>query len=353
MNNDFLKVLAAPIQERRGLFLASANRLGVPLGNIEKDFWVCWILDLLFNSRKANEFRLLFKGGTSLSKAHSLISRFSEDIDITVFREDINQNIPIEELERLSGKQQRKYLDNIKTACQEYIKNQLKPHLESQIKYVFENFDNGEEIPSIILDQTDSSQQTILVRYPSVDIKQNDYIVPAVKIESGAKSALDPHQSITISPYVSQEIIGAKLDVNNVITIDAERTFWDKVIILHGIRRWYDLKGILRQNGHRFSRHYYDINQLMNSNVIDSAKSNSNLAIDCIRHAQMFFNSPGLDLKSACSGSYSLVPIGEMKEILMRDYQAMQGMIFGDIPDFSEIIDSIYFLECELNKKED
>lgn len=43
MNNAFLKILGAPAEERRGLYLASANRLGVPLGNIEKDFWVCWV----------------------------------------------------------------------------------------------------------------------------------------------------------------------------------------------------------------------------------------------------------------------------------------------------------------------
>jgi predicted nucleotidyltransferase component of viral defense system len=54
---------------------------------------------------------LLFKGGTSLSKAYSLISRFSEDIDITVFREDLGLNIEVKDLEELSGKKQRACLD--------------------------------------------------------------------------------------------------------------------------------------------------------------------------------------------------------------------------------------------------
>lgn len=88
-NNNFTDVIHASVEDRRDLFLATATRLGVPLQNIEKDFWVCWILDLLFNTRNQEEPRLLFKGGTSLSKAHALISRFSEDIDITVFREDL------------------------------------------------------------------------------------------------------------------------------------------------------------------------------------------------------------------------------------------------------------------------
>jgi hypothetical protein len=96
-------------------------RLGTPLQNVEKDFWVTVVLDLLFNGRAAHEPRLLFKGGTSLSKAYGLISRFSEDIDITVFREDIGQPMDVNDLQMLSGKQQRRQLDAIKDACKAYI----------------------------------------------------------------------------------------------------------------------------------------------------------------------------------------------------------------------------------------
>jgi len=46
---------------------------------------------------------LLFKGGTSLSKAFGLISRFSEDIDITIFRDDLGKGARVEELEALSA----------------------------------------------------------------------------------------------------------------------------------------------------------------------------------------------------------------------------------------------------------
>ncbi len=88
MNSNFLKVLQASESDRRNLFLETAVRLGTPLRNVEKDFWVCFVLDLLFNGKSDGEPRLLFKGGTSLSKAYDLISRFSEDIDITVYRED-------------------------------------------------------------------------------------------------------------------------------------------------------------------------------------------------------------------------------------------------------------------------
>ena len=52
MKAGFLRVIAASPEDRRGLFLATANRLGTPIQNVEKDFRVFWVLDLMFNSRE-------------------------------------------------------------------------------------------------------------------------------------------------------------------------------------------------------------------------------------------------------------------------------------------------------------
>ena len=84
MNAAFREVIAAGDDARRDLFLATAGRLGTAVQNVEKDFWVCWTLDALFNGLPAGVPRLLFKGGTSLSKSFGLIDRFSEDIDVLV-----------------------------------------------------------------------------------------------------------------------------------------------------------------------------------------------------------------------------------------------------------------------------
>jgi predicted nucleotidyltransferase component of viral defense system len=115
--NAYRQVIAAPPRERLDLFLAAANRLGAPVGNIEKDFWVCWTLNAIYHRRPAGGPRLLFKGGTSLSKAYGLIRRFSEDIDVTVFRNDLDQGASVEDLERLSNKKRRAKLDEIRDAC--------------------------------------------------------------------------------------------------------------------------------------------------------------------------------------------------------------------------------------------
>ncbi len=99
MNPVYNQVIAASDAERLEVFLAAAGRLGTAVENIEKDFWVCWTLDALFHAPDEAHPRLLFKGGTSLSKSFGLIERFSEDIDITVFRHDLGQDTSIEQLE--------------------------------------------------------------------------------------------------------------------------------------------------------------------------------------------------------------------------------------------------------------
>jgi len=350
MNAGFLRIIAASPEDRRGLFLATANRLGTPLQNVEKDFWVTWVLDLLFNGRDASEPRLLFKGGTSLSKAYGLISRFSEDIDITVFREDIGQDIEVGDLEGLSGKQQRIRLDAIKQACQAYIQGALKERLNRQIEAVFREAGVALADIPVVHDPDDPDQQTLLVRYPSVSTDAEEYVKPTVKIEAGAKSALDPHRSATIQPYVADDMPATDLVVPDVVTIDAERTFWDKIVILHGLRRWHDHRGVLRQHGHRVSRHYYDVFKLIRSPVGQQAASDHALALDCARHALMFFNSADLDLAHARPGSFAITPTPEMVDALKRDYQAMAGMIFGEQPDFAEVIKTTRQLELAINQ---
>jgi hypothetical protein len=77
------------------------------------------------------------------------------------------------------------------------------------------------------------------------------------------------------------------------------------------------------------------------------------LALDCARHALMFFNSPDLDLRSARPGSFAIMPSAEMLDVLKRDYQVMLGMIFGEVPEFSDVLDAVKKLEDEINQRRD
>jgi hypothetical protein len=288
----FATVLAASANDRRDLFVGAGNRIGTVQQNIEKDFWVCWTLDALFNGLQAGGPRLLFKGGTSLSKAYGLISRFSEDIDITVFRDDIGQAATVDELEALSGKKRAARLDAIREACQNYINGPLLEQLSGLLRGL-ETAKQAPELGLVETDPDDLDHQSLLLWYPTVTGDGANYVRRAIKIEAGAKSALDPHAARTVTPYVAQDLVDTNLTVPNITTVDPGRTFWDKVVILHGLRRWWDRRGELRGGGQRVSRHYYyDVHRLLASETGEGFISDSGMAADCVRHARISSTGP-------------------------------------------------------------
>ncbi len=349
MTPAFATIIAASAAERRDLFVATAGRLGTSEQNIEKDFWVCWVLDALFNGLEPGGPRLLFKGGTSLSKGFGLISRFSEDIDITVFREDIGQPATVAELEALSGKKRAARLDAIREACQAYILGPLRDRLAALIAETLTAAGIAADQAKIEADPQDPDGQSLLFRYPSATDEGAAYIRRAVKIESGAKSALDPHAPIAVKPYVADDLPDLDLTVSGVTTVDPARTFWDKVVILHGLRAWWERRRELRGGGQRVSRHYYDIHCLLHSEIGKRALADRAMAVDCARHARMFFNRPDLDLAHAAPGTFVLTPAGDMGGDLARDYAAMAGMIFGKVPSFDAVISSVAEVEERAN----
>ena len=348
MNPAFDEVLAGGLDAMLSAFDTTALRLGTASQNIEKDFWVCWTLDALFNGLKEGGPRLLFKGGTSLSKGFGLINRFSEDIDVTVFRDDIGEPATIEELDALSGKKRRARLEAIKDACQTYINGPLRAELTAILQKQLQTAGLDAGAARVEADDTDADGQTLLIWYPAAT-PRSDYVRAAIKIESGAKSALDPNSEVPIKPYVDDDLPALDLTVPAVRTVDPERTFWDKVVILHGLRRWFDKRGELRRGGQRVSRHYYDLHRLAAAPVGTAAVGDAALGADCVAHARMFFNRTDFDLATAAPGSFALAPHDAMIEQLRVDYRAMQGMIFGDPPSFEAVLDSIDSLETRLN----
>ena len=349
MNTAFEEVLAAGTGAMLSAFDTTALRLGTASQNIEKDFWVCWTLDALFNGLQAGGPRLLFKGGTSLSKGFGLIDRFSEDIDVTVFRDDIGEPTTIEALNALSGKQRKARLDAIKDACRAYINGPLRAELTLILQERLQAAGLHAGAARVEADDTDPDGQTLLIWYPAAT-PRSDYVRAAIKIESGAKSALDPNSEVPIKPYVDDDLPALDLTVPAVRTVDPERTFWDKIVILHGLRCWFDKRGELRGGGQRVSRHYYDLHRLAAVPVGAAAIADTALGADCVAHARMFFNRPDFDLGSAVPGSFALTPHDAMIDRLRVDYRAMQGMIFGAPPEFEAVLNSISELETSLNR---
>ncbi|MER9969745.1 nucleotidyl transferase AbiEii/AbiGii toxin family protein [Mesorhizobium sp. M0060] len=203
-------------------------------------------------------------------------------LHVTVFRDDLDEAASVEELEGLSNKKRRAKLDAIRDACRAYITGPLRDFLTAQ----FADITNG--AGRVELDEADADGQTLLLWYPEIEPREGAYVRPAIRLESGAKSALDPNRPIAITPYVAEEAAGIDLTVADVTTIEATRTFWDEVVIAHGLRRWYERRGELRQAGQRVSRHYYDLHCLLGSETGKAALADLNLGADCAACANVF-----------------------------------------------------------------
>jgi hypothetical protein len=270
-------------------------------------------------------------------------------LHITVFREDIGQAATLEEFEALSGKKRAARLDAIKTACQAYINGPLLERLQSLLRQALEAAKLPSDRARLEADPEDAYGQSLLLWYPTATAKGNAYIRRAIKIESGAESALDPHTPLAVKPYIADDLPALDLVIKNVTTVDLSGTFWDKVVILHGLRQWWERRKELKGGGQRVSRHYYDVYRLLASEIGRKATDDTNMAQDCVRHARMFFNRPDFDLASAIPGTYTLTPHEAMLDTLRDDYEAMSGMIFGPISSLDEVLASISELERHLN----
>jgi hypothetical protein len=346
MNKEFQKFLKLPIIDRRDIFEVEAARLGTLARYVEKDFWVCCILDILYNGLPQDRPRILFKGGTSLSKVYGLIDRFSEDVDFTIFAEDLG--FPGEtELAavKLSGKKQKKLTAEIVARTGDYISQQLKVAMEQIVVDLFADC-------SVAVDPTVQDRSTLLFSYPSLfDQDVGAYVQPKVKLEGGGRSAIDPHEAHSIKALIANTLIDWDFSVPNVITIDAQRTFWDKVFILHGLycgdRDQHSFTG----DRQRLSRHYYDVAKIYDSEVGKLAIDNDDLREKVRQHKLNFFNAAWKKFDEAVPGSLHVVPTGALLEAVQKDYLAMQEMMIDDAPEFKDILRSLTRLESLVNKR--
>jgi nucleotidyltransferase AbiEii toxin of type IV toxin-antitoxin system len=151
----FDEVLSAGAEAMFGAFDTTAERLGTNSQNVEKDFWVRWTLNALFHGLPEASPRLLFKGGTSLSKGFGLISRFSEDTDVIVFRQDIGASATVAELEALSGKKRKMRLDAIRDACRPYVGGPMREALTQILSGRLTIAGLDPNVARIELDETD------------------------------------------------------------------------------------------------------------------------------------------------------------------------------------------------------
>ena len=316
-------------RDRADLFAETAERRGLSDAIVEKDFWVCWTLKQLFEIDALRE-RLLFKGGTSLSKIYHAINRFSEDIDLAVDYVALGftgERDPRQE--GLSKTRRAAILAEMMIVCQQYIGNEFIAVLRGRCEEILGN----EEDWTLAVSEQDAN--VVRFQYPSA-ASTLDYIKPQVILELGTHAEFVPRDSFTVRAFAAEEFpaLFAEPDVA-VTSLLAKRTFWEKATILHAEFHRPPEKAL----PDRYSRHYYDLAMLAQSPVRGEALADLALLDQVVRHKETFYPSGWARYDLARTGSLRLVPTEERRAALERDYRNMSVMIFGQPPPFGEIME--------------
>lgn len=202
----------------------ASYQTGVMTQAVEKDYYVSLILRKLAQRIPF----IVFKGGTSLSKCHGVIKRFSEDIDITI------------DAEITQGQKRR-----VKSAIEE---------IAAELGMVVTN-----------LEDTHSRRDynRYVIAYPSVLPTASTAVQPAVLLETSFKTISFPTVVLPVRSYIGSmmeseapELLESlELDPFNMKVQGLDRTLADKIF---AVCDYY-----MQNNVQKHSRHLYDIHMLL------------------------------------------------------------------------------------------
>lgn len=216
----------------RDVILLVSERSEVSEDIVEKDYYVTMILKKLSEI----DYPVVFKGGTSLSKAFHVIDRFSEDIDIT-FTEHL-------------GEARRKKLKY----------NILKP-IADELSLDIRNFNMIESDKN--LNHYDFYYESV------VNDRIANAIPPYVKLETSLMSYAFPTEERELSNYILDVLGTAEEELMRTCDLtpfsmrvqSLNRTLIDKIFAVCD----YYMQG----KNHRNARHLYDIYKLSEQIEID------------------------------------------------------------------------------------
>lgn len=320
-------------KEKSEVFDSIASEINLPSHAIEKDWWVVQTLRLIFNLDEVGN-HLLFKGGTSLSKAWNLIERFSEDIDLALNREFLGFD---------PGPISKSQIRKLRSASFKFISGEFNDRLKERfeevglkgVKFGFENLGDGDQDPV-----------SILINYPAVT-EHTEYLPPRIKVEIGSRSLKEPFTKCEISSLVTQEFPDKPFSDQplNIPSINPERTFLEKLYLLH--EEFQRPKDKIRVD--RLSRHLYDIQKIGNSEFKDKA-FDKKLIKSIIEHRRNFNAMKGVDYGSHYPGTLNPIPPDEYMKKWVQDYQRMQElMIYGESLSFEALLSAVKELNLEYN----
>lgn len=325
-----------PTQTKVNAYTQIAEERGMTPYAVEKDWWVVQTLSAIFQTELGKY--LIFKGGTSLSKAWGLIERFSEDIDLAFDRSYLGYG----------GELSRTQIKKLRQKTGKFIADSFAPELEEKLKA---NGLNDVTLNYLEPEASDSDPAKIEVFYPNV-IEYPGYIQPRVLLEISSSSLKEPNQvqafsSLLDEHYADAEFTGIPV---NIPTAIPERTFLEKIFLLHEeFQRPHD-----RIRVDRLSRHLYDVFQLINRGYAENAIKDKELYETIVVHRRSFFRVGGVDYNQHQPQTINPVPIPKFIKAWEADYKTMQEqMIYGDSPSFEKMINVIQdFIANVINKQE-
>ena len=317
----------------------AANASGRPPHLLEKDIWVVWTLRHLFAGPYAEH--LVFKGGTSLSKAYDVIRRFSEDVDLTYDIRAIAHDLvgdadaPIP----ASRSQGRKWSEEIYSRLCDWVTREIVPRLQSDLE--------KRQLPASVSSEGD----TVTIGYEPLSVGTG-YIPSNVRLEFGARSTGEPSQPRTVQCDAAEHL--PTIDFPNATprVMLPERTFWEKATAIHV----YCEKGAFR-GGRGFARHWHDLVRLDEAGYSQTAIADQGLAKSVAEHKSAFFmekTSRGepVDYYAAVAGGLRLVPDEDALANLRKDYQHMvdDGLFLDEAESFEHLLERCRVIENRANK---
>ena len=317
-------------EQKSAIIRQVVNKTGLYPQIVEKDLWVTTFLQLIFSLPFAD--KLVFKGGTSLSKVWNIIERFSEDIDLAVDRKlfDLDGDLTVKQLKKLRKKSS---LFVKETFCAE-LQKALKKH-------DLQNLCSIEPQPDGEGDKTYPEPRKIFICYQSL-FDSLSYVKTEIVLEIGARSLIEPTEKKEVKSMVSENLnIDTNIENNLINTAVPEKTFIEKAFLLHEI---FTTNGRVLAN--RKSRHLYDLEKMMDNEFAITAISDNVLWSTIRHHREKFTHINGVDYSQDIRPNICLIPPEKVIDDWRQDYETMQRtMIYGKSLTFDELINRIKQLE--------
>lgn len=328
-------------EERLEALAQAANASGRPPHLLEKDVWVVWSLRHLFAAPYAPH--LVFKGGTSLSKAYGVIQRFSEDVDLTYDIRAIAADLIGDAGTPLpaSKSQEKKWSKEIRTRLADWVTTEVAPRLQQDLQQ--------QGLPATVRAERDK----VFIDYTPVT-SGTGYVPPAVMLEFGARSTGEPAELRSVHCDAATHLSRVEFPEATPQVMRAERTFWEKATAIH----IFCAQGAFR-GGDRFARHWHDITRLDTAGFADAAMADRALATAVADHKSIFFAEKSLggepiDYHAAVTGGLRLVPADGALAKLATDYQHMvdDGLFLDEVESFSAMLHQCRSIQEKANAAE-